>query len=107
MALATGATVRRHIDPARVRDTGTGRLVDAIRHTTWRSIVRPRTIVYFVVWAGIGLAMLTVLSLRSPLDLNVLHDRNPLYVQLGGRRDPQRLRRQDPQHDRRAAHGSS
>lgn len=26
--------------------------------------------------------MLTVLSLRSPLDLNILHDRNPLYVQL-------------------------
>ena len=47
-----------------------------------RSIIRPRTLVYFVGWAAIGLAMLTVLSLRSPLELNVLHDRNPLYVQL-------------------------
>ena len=27
--------------------------------------------------------MLTVLALRTTLDLNVLHDRNPLYVQLG------------------------
>ncbi len=68
--------------PERVRDSLTGKLVDAIRHTTWRSIVRPRTIVYFIGFAAIGLAMLTVLSLRSPLELSVLHDRNPLYVQL-------------------------
>src|SRR5690606_17755824 len=80
MAIATGGG--QVIEPARVRDSATGRFVDAIRQTSWRSIVRPRTLVYFVIWAGIGLAMLTVLSLRSPLDLNVLHDRNPLYVQL-------------------------
>ncbi|MHB1103331.1 MAG: cytochrome c oxidase accessory protein CcoG [Devosia sp.] len=70
------------IDPARVRDRATGRFVDALRRTNWRSIIRPRTLIYFVIWAAIGLAMMTVLSLRSPLDLNVLHDRNPLYVQL-------------------------
>ena len=80
MAIATGGG--QVIEPARVRDRTTNRFVDALRHTSWRSIVRPRTVVYFVIWAGIGLAMLTVLSLRSPLDLNVLHDRNPLYVQL-------------------------
>jgi cytochrome c oxidase accessory protein FixG len=68
--------------PDKVRSSVTGKLVDAIRHTTWRSIIRPRTLVYFVGWAAIGLAMLTVLSLRSPLELSVLHDRNPLYVQL-------------------------
>lgn len=70
------------LEPRRVRDTATGRLVDKIRHTTWRSIVRPRTIVYFLGWAAIGLAMVTALSLRSPLSLSVLHDRNPLYVTL-------------------------
>lgn len=80
MAVASGGT--GVIDPARVRDRTTGRFVEALRHTSWRSIVRPRTLAYFAVWAGIGIAMLTVLSLRSPLDLNVLHDRNPLYVQL-------------------------
>jgi polyferredoxin len=80
MAIATGGG--QVIEPARVRDKATNKFVDALRHTNWRSIVRPRTVVYFVIWAGIGLAMLTVLSLRSPLDLNVLHDRNPLYVQL-------------------------
>src|SRR5690606_33232522 len=70
------------IQPARVRDSMTGRLIDRIKLTDWRSIVRPRTIVYFVGWAAIGLAMLTVLALRSPLSVNVLHDRNPLYVEL-------------------------
>jgi polyferredoxin len=42
--------------------------------------VRPRTILYLVVWVTIGLGMLTALSLRSPLSVSVLHDRNPLYV---------------------------
>jgi cytochrome c oxidase accessory protein FixG len=70
------------LQPSKVRNSVTGKLVDTIRHTTWRSIIRPRTLIYFVGWAAIGLAMLTVLSLRSPLELNVLHDRNPLYVQL-------------------------
>jgi cytochrome c oxidase accessory protein FixG len=80
MRLSEGTDGR--VDPARVRDTSTGRLIDAIRHTTWRSIVRPRTIMYFILFSAIGLGMLTVLSLRSPLDINVLHDRNPLYVEL-------------------------
>ncbi len=80
MNLAIGGG--RMISPANVRDSVTGKLVAAIRHTNWRSIVRPRTIAYFLVWAIIGLAMLTVLSLRSPISLNVLHDRNPLYVEL-------------------------
>ena len=81
MALA-GASLTSSIEPARVRDSVTGKLVAAVKHTTWRSIVRPRTIIYFIVWAGIGLAMLTVLSLRAPLEVNVLHDRNPQFVKL-------------------------
>ena len=80
MALATGSG--KVIQPARVRDGRTGRLVDAVKQTDWRSIIRPRTIVYFVGWVAIGLAMVTALALRSPLSLNVLHDRNPLYVEL-------------------------
>ena len=80
MAIAAGTGTR--IDPANVRSRATGRLIEGLRHTNWRSIIRPRTLVYFVGWAAIGLAMLTVLALRSPLEINVLHDRNPLYVQL-------------------------
>jgi polyferredoxin len=78
LAMGTGSSV----DPANVRDSVTGRLVDKIKHTNWRSIVRPRTVVYFIGWAAIGLAMLTVLSLRTTLSVSVLHDRNPLYVVL-------------------------
>ena len=81
MALV-GAQDFAGIDPAKARDSRTGRLVDAVTHTTWRSIVRPRTLIYFVVWASIGLVMLTVLTMRVPLELNVLHDRNPQFVRL-------------------------
>ncbi len=70
------------INPAQVRDPKTGGFVSTVRHTNWRSVLRPRTLVYFIVWAGIGLAMLTALSLRAPIGISVLHDRNPLYVLL-------------------------
>jgi polyferredoxin len=69
------------IDPNRVRKEDGG-FIDKVKLTNWRSIIRPRTVAYFMVWAAIGLGMLTVLSLRARLDVNVLHDRNPLYVAL-------------------------
>lgn len=80
MALATGGDDA--VRPSRIRDTITNKLIGAVKQTNWRSIVRPRTVVYFIGWCAIGLAMLTVLALRSPLSLNVLHDRNPLYVEM-------------------------
>jgi cytochrome c oxidase accessory protein FixG len=79
MALATGPAGT--IEPDRIRDAA-GRLIDRVKRTDWRSVIRPRTLVYFVGWGAIGLAMLTVLALRTPLQVNVLHDRNPLYVTL-------------------------
>ncbi len=69
------------IDPSRVRDTS-GRLLDTIKRTNWRSILRFRTLLYFCFWAAIGLGMLTVLLTRDRLELNVLHDRNPVFVTL-------------------------
>jgi cytochrome c oxidase accessory protein FixG len=80
MALATGTG--RVVQPARIRDSATGRLVSAIKLTDWRSIIQPRTIIYTLALAIIGLGMVTALALRSPLSVNVLHDRNPLYVQM-------------------------
>jgi cytochrome c oxidase accessory protein FixG len=47
-----------------------------------RRILRPRTMIYFAVWGVIGLAMLATLLGRERLDLNVLHDRNPLFTEL-------------------------
>ncbi|MCG8357083.1 MAG: cytochrome c oxidase accessory protein CcoG [Kiloniellales bacterium] len=45
-------------------------------------IFRLRTIVYLVVISLVGLIMLAALSFRSSLDVNVLHDRNPLFITL-------------------------
>ncbi len=56
-----------------------GTAPDATRR--WR-FARPRTVVYAVIYAGIGLALLAVMLTRSTLDLNVLPDRNPLFVRL-------------------------
>jgi len=47
-----------------------------------RVILRPRTLIYTALWSLVGVAMLVVLTFRDRLDLNVLHDRNPQYVQL-------------------------
>jgi cytochrome c oxidase accessory protein FixG len=45
-------------------------------------VIRPRTILYTFLWAAVGLGMLYVLATRSDLDVNVQHDRNPLFVVL-------------------------
>ena len=44
--------------------------------------IRPRTIYYMTIIAIVGSIMLYALINRAPLQLNVLHDRNPLFVQL-------------------------
>ncbi|MCV6547137.1 MAG: cytochrome c oxidase accessory protein CcoG [Cohaesibacter sp.] len=44
--------------------------------------VRPRTIIYVTMIVGICALMLVTLINRQLVDLNVLHDRNPLYVAL-------------------------
>lgn len=50
--------------------------------TAIRRLFRPRTILYFGVWGGIGLAMLFALGNRTRLDLSVAHNRNPQWVRL-------------------------
>ncbi|WP_295849618.1 cytochrome c oxidase accessory protein CcoG [Tardiphaga sp.] len=45
-------------------------------------IVRPRTLAYAAIIAGVGAVMLYALLTRSLLDVNVLHDRNPVAVRL-------------------------
>ncbi len=49
---------------------------------TWRSFIRPRTIVYLTLWTLIAAAMFLHLTFRDRLQINVVHDRNPLYVTL-------------------------
>jgi cytochrome c oxidase accessory protein FixG len=72
----------KSIIPSKVRDSKTGKLFDKFKHTSWKHFIRPRTIIYFSIWGAVGIGMLAVLITRSPLDINVLHDRNPLYVML-------------------------
>jgi len=45
-------------------------------------LIRPRTILYAVLIVVVGAIMLGALITRSPLDINVLKDRNPLFVTL-------------------------
>ena len=47
---------------------------------TWKKILRPRSILYFFVWAGIGLGLLFALGARSHTEINAAPDRNPPYM---------------------------
>jgi polyferredoxin len=55
-----------------------GKPAKPLMHT----LLRPRTIAYFLLWGGIGLAMLFMLGSRERLGVSALQDRNPVYVQL-------------------------
>ncbi len=62
-------------DAATEKAGGTGR-------PTRKTLLRPRTLIYFGVWTAIGAAMLFSLGQRTRLDLAVQHERSPLFVQL-------------------------
>jgi cytochrome c oxidase accessory protein FixG len=72
---------RNLISYATLRETEAQKTGDHLG-TTWRSFIRPRTLVYFTIWCAIGLTMAYALGTRDRIELNVLHDRNPVYVQL-------------------------
>ena len=80
MAIATaGGTCS--IQPSLVRDAN-GKLSDKLAHFHIRKIFRPRTLVYFAAWSLVGVGLLYALLTRDRLEVNVLHDRNPLFVTL-------------------------
>lgn len=47
-----------------------------------KTLLRPRTIIYFAIWSSIGLSLLFVLGNRARIDISAAQERNPLYVQL-------------------------
>ncbi|NIJ09373.1 cytochrome c oxidase accessory protein FixG [Sphingomonas vulcanisoli] len=47
-----------------------------------RRLLHPRTIAYFLIWAGIGCAMLFALGNRARIGVSVLQTRNPIWVRL-------------------------
>ena len=65
------------------------RVIDDDTHTVPIRLLRPRVVLYATAMVVVGVVMLTALVLRPDLDVNVLHDRNPLYVKLsdGGLRN--------------------
>lgn len=80
LAVASDPATGR-IDPARVRDAD-GKFHDIVRHFDWRIFLRPRTLIYMGAWAAIGIGLLVALLARDRLEVNVQHDRNPVYVTL-------------------------
>ena len=61
---------------ASIADTG------GTPHSAIKRLLRPRTLIYFCVWGGIGLGMLFALGNRTRIDLSVEHGRNPQWVRL-------------------------
>jgi cytochrome c oxidase accessory protein FixG len=57
-------------------------------------IIRARTLIYVAAIAVVGSIMLYTLATRATMDVNVLHERNPLFVQLsdGGVRNDYTVR---------------
>ncbi|WP_417249661.1 cytochrome c oxidase accessory protein CcoG [Celeribacter sp.] len=50
--------------------------------SVWKHIFRPRTILYTVLWGGVGLALVLALFVRPDIGLTVAPERNPTYVML-------------------------
>ncbi len=48
----------------------------------WQHVLRPRTILYTLIWASFGLAMVYALFIRSDIEMTVSPVRNPTYVTL-------------------------
>jgi len=47
-----------------------------------RRIVRPRTVLYAGLIVVVGAVMIGSLAMRTSIDMNVMHDRNPIFVRL-------------------------
>jgi len=64
-------------------------------------LIRPRTVIYSLLIVLVAVIMLSTLATRGTLELNVLHDRNPLFVTLadGSIRNGYTLKILNKQHD--------
>ncbi|MGC1270140.1 MAG: cytochrome c oxidase accessory protein CcoG [Croceibacterium sp.] len=46
----------------------------------WKTLLHPRTLIYFGIWVAIGLALLFALGARSHIDISAAPDRNPPFM---------------------------
>ncbi|MGB7336813.1 MAG: FixG Ig-like domain-containing protein, partial [Salaquimonas sp.] len=80
MAIATDAATGK-IDPTRLHDSH-NKFGEVVRNFDWRIVFRVRSLIYMGAWAAIGFGLLFTLLSRDRLEVNVLHDRNPVFVTL-------------------------
>ena len=66
-----------------------------------KHFLRPRTLLYFVLWSAIGIGLVVALLLRSPFDISITPVRNPLFVTLsdGAIRNTYEMRLRNKQHE--------
>ena len=50
--------------------------------SVWKHVFRARTILYTVLWAGVGIGLIVALFLRTEIDVSVTPVRNPTFVTL-------------------------
>ena len=50
--------------------------------SVWSHVFRPRTVLYTVLWGGIGIGLVVALFLRTDIDMSVSPIRNPTHVVL-------------------------
>ncbi len=50
--------------------------------SVWSHVFRVRTMIYTVLWAGVGIGLVVALFLRTEIDVNVTPVRNPTFVTL-------------------------
>ena len=50
--------------------------------SVWNHMLRPRTILYTVLWAGVGIGLVVALFVRPEMDVSVTPMRNPTFVML-------------------------
>ena len=50
--------------------------------SVWKHVFRLRTMIYTVLWAGVGIGLIVALFLRTEIDVNVTPVRNPIFVVL-------------------------
>jgi cytochrome c oxidase accessory protein FixG len=50
--------------------------------SVWSHVFRPRTILYTVLWAAVGIALVVALFIRTDMNVNVTPVRNPTFVTL-------------------------
>ena len=49
----------------------------------WKTLLRPRTLIYTAIWSSLGFTLLFALGARTHTDLTVAADRNPPYMLMG------------------------